>query len=128
MELRKLSSKDIFPVCGIIKKIGLKEVKSVLNGTNLMELAKNDKKINMEAVSVDIMLDLVGIVIANLPECQKEIYTFLESIVIVEEDKRKNLRKDLENMPMDEFAQLIIDVLTKEEFKDFFKVALKLSK
>ena len=48
--------------------------------------------------------------------------------MVDDETARKNLRKDLENMPIDEFAQLIIDVISKDEFKDFFKVALKSSK
>ena len=84
---------------------------------------------NPEAITLDIILDIAGIIITNLPQCEKEIYAFLESIIAVDSDQeRKELRKTLENMPIDEFAQLIRDVISKEEFKDFFRVALKSSK
>ena len=129
MELRKLVSRDIFPMCGILKKIGIKELKSAVNGTNILELANSGKKMNPEAITLDIILDIAGIIITNLPQCEKEIYAFLESIIVVSSDQeRKELRKTLENMPIDEFAQLIRDVISKEEFRDFFRVALKSSK
>ena len=129
MELRKLVSRDIFPMCGILKKIGIKELKGAINGANIIELASENRKVNPETITRDIILDIAGIIIANLPQCEKELYAFLESIIVVDDETaRKNLRKDLENMPIDEFAQLIIDVISKDEFKDFFKVALKSSK
>lgn len=129
MELRKLVSRDIFPMCGILKKIGIKELKGAINGANIIELASDSKKVNPETITIDIILDIAGIIIGNLPQCEKELYAFLESIIVVEDETaKKNLRKDLENMPIDEFAQLIIDVISKEEFKDFFKVALRSSK
>ena len=128
MELRKLVSKDIFPMCGILKKIGIKELKGAINGTNIIELASDSKKVNPETITLDIILDVVGIIITNLPQCEKELYAFLESIIVVDDEAKKTLRKDLENMPIDEFAQLIKDVISKEEFRDFFKVALKSSK
>ena len=129
MELRKLVSRDIFPMCGILKKIGSKELKGAINGANIIELASENRKVNPETITLDIILDIAGIIIANLPQCEKELYAFLESIIVVDDETaRKNLRKDLENMPIDEFAQLIIDVISKDEFKDFFKVALKSSK
>lgn len=129
MELRKLVSRDIFPMCGILKKIGIKELKGAINGANIIELASENRKVNPETITLDIILDIAGIIIANLPQCEKELYAFLESIIVVDDETaRKNLRKDLENMPIDEFAQLIIDVINKDEFKDFFKVALKSSK
>ena len=129
MELRKLVSRDIFPMGGILKKIGIKELKGAINGANIIELASENRKVNPETITLDIILDIAGIIIANLPQCEKELYAFLESIIVVDDETaRKNPRKDLENMPIDEFAQLIRDVISKEEFKDFFRVALKSSK
>lgn len=123
MELRKLVSKDIFPMCGILRKIGIKELKTVIK-----ESVSDGKKTTAEALGLDLILDVAELIISNLPSCEKEIYSFLESVIVTDADSRKALRQELENMPIDEFAELIMDIIRKEEFRDFFRVALKSSK
>ena len=122
MTIRTLTSKDIFPICGILRKIGVKEFKTAFNNPDLI-VGLGEKKMSDEnmliAASLDTILDIAAIVISNLPTCEKEIYAFLVSVV--EEDVTV---KDLQEMPMADFAKLIKEVFTKEEFKDFFKVAL----
>lgn len=124
--LRELRTKDIFPICGILKKIGIKELKTIINSEDMLKIA-SDKKINIEAVSLDMIIDLVGVIVSNLPNCEKEIYAFLESIIIPEDGQTIN-RQYLENLSISDFTALVMVVINKDEFKDFFKLALKSSK
>lgn len=120
--LRTLTSKDIFPVCKILKKIGVKEFKSAFNNPELIASLSSKQMSNDElvlAASLDTILDIVGIIITNLPACEKELYEFLMSVI--KEDVKL---PDLQEMPLPEFATLVKDVIGKDEFKDFFKVAL----
>ena len=123
MELRTLTSKDIFPICGILKKIGIKEFKEAFN--NSVELADTckDKK-NLDALlGVNTVFEIASIIISNIPSCEREIYTFVASVI-----KDDVGMKELMEMSMADFADIIADIISKQEFKDFFKVALKFFK
>ena len=65
--------------------------------------------------------DIANIVIQNITECENEIYDFLSQI--------SNLnKKKIEDMPMNEFFEMIIDVIQKDEFKDFFTLVSRFLK
>lgn len=111
-ELRRLSSKDIFPMAKIISKIGVKEFSSAFNGVDVTGG-------NVSAVGFTVFIDIAGIIFENLGSCEKEIYSFLSDLSGVGV-------KDLQDLSMADFAQMIIDLVQKEEFRDFFKVVSKL--
>ena len=118
-ELRALSSKDIFPVSKIISKIGIKEFKNCFNSDTVKRLVQGKEE--AEGIGLLIMVDIVGVILSNLPNCETEIYSFLSSMTGAKV-------KELEEMPMAEFAELITEIVQKEDFKDFFKVVSKLLK
>ena len=61
-ELRKMTSSDIFPMCSIIKKIGIDEVKGIISSPEMKEmLSKGDKE------GVDMAFDLA----ARLISCNR---------------------------------------------------------
>lgn len=111
-ELRRLSSKDIFPMAKIISKIGVKEFSGAFSGADVSSG-------NASAIGLSVFFDIAGIVFENLNSCEKEIYSFLSDLSGISV-------KDLQALSMAEFAQMIIDLVQKEEFKDFFKVVSKL--
>lgn len=80
-EFRRLNSKDIFPMARIITKIGFKEFKGCLTSSNITQLVADvDNKDNLTtAVGLSIVLDIGGVVLANLDKCEKEAYEFLAS-------------------------------------------------
>lgn len=125
MIYRTLTSKDIFPICGILRKIGVKELRSAFS--NVDGINPKDKKIDLTAIGMDIFFDITGTIISNLPSCEREIYTFLSSVVRKDDGGEMSV-DELKEMPMGDFAQVIMDVVSKQEFKDFFKVALKSKK
>lgn len=122
-ELRKLTSKDIFPMTQLISKFGIDEFKKCFDPKLIASIVDENGEIKGDQltslIGINVVFDIASIVIGNLSRCENEIYEFLASI--------SNLkRKELEKMSPAEFAQIIIEVIQKEEFKDFFGVVSKL--
>lgn len=118
-ELRTLTAKDVFPVCAIIDKIGVKEFKGCMASD---EVQKAIKKMNgkatddsLSAIGMTVMLDIAGVIISHISAAEDDIFSFLSSLSGIS-------KKDLKDIPLPTFAQMIIDVVQKEEFKDFFSV------
>lgn len=119
-EFRELCSKDIFPMFKILNKIGFKEFKNCFTSDDVKKaIAKNNK--DVESVGMTIVLDIAGIIIQNIGTCEDDIYAMLASVSNLD-------KKEIQNLPMGEFAEMIIDFIQKPEFKDFFKVVSKLFK
>lgn len=110
-------------MCQIIKKIGIDEFKQCFNTPEITKLMTEDGGSGKIAsqIGVTIMFDIVSIIIGNLPKCQSEIYDFLASLTGAKS-------KDLEELSLADFTQIIIDLVQKEEFKDFIGVVSKLFK
>ena len=127
-ELRGLKSDDMFPMFGILSKIGFKDLKNSLTPDRVTELTtafqKQDNS-NVNDMSTylgfNIMLEAVEIITKNLPSCKVEIYTLLSSLSGM-------TVKQIADLDMVTFTEMIIAVVQKEEFKDFFKVVAKLFK
>lgn len=120
-ELRGLQSKDMFSMFAILNKIGFAEVKTALDNDSVKKaMMKTGKKaIDFSSVGLTIMLEVIGIIMGHLPECEKEIYAFLSALSGLE-------TKKIQELPMEVFAEMIVDVIQKDEFKGFFKVVSKL--
>lgn len=120
--LRNLEAKDIAPMASILSKIGIKDIKECFNGQDLKDLASGKAdEATINALGMSIMLDIVGVVLENYSKCQDNVFKFLASLSGIDV-------KQIESLPLDTFTEMIIDVVKKEEFKDFFKVVSKLLK
>ena len=122
IELRKLEAKDIAPMASILSKIGMKGIKNCFSPDDLQAIAiGKDTEEAAAAVGITVAFDLAGVILENYEKCQDDIFKFLASL----SGKDK---KEIESLPMDSFAEMVIDVITKEEFRDFFRVVSKLFK
>ncbi len=119
-ELRKLTSKDVFPMFRIISKIGVKEFKDCFDSEEIKSLISG-KKADSNAVGFAVLMNVAGVVISNIPKAEDDIFNFLASLSGME-------RKDVEALELAVFAEMIIDIVKKEEFKDFIGVVSKLFK
>lgn len=134
-EFRKLGAEDIFPMFSIINKIGIMEFKDFFEGGKLKEMtsaffktdaedeegkdATNDKDVT--AFGISIFIEIANIILKNLPKCEDDIFNLLS--------QTSNLSvEDVRKLGLGDFAEMIIDFVKKEEFKDFFKVVSKLFK
>lgn len=113
--LRKLAAKDIAPMASIINKIGWKQFKDAFQSVDPKDAG------NITAMGIAVAFDIVGIVLANYEKCQTDVFSFLSSL--------SGLKvKQIESLSPAEFAEMVIAVVQKEEFKDFFTVVSKLFK
>jgi len=123
IELRALKADDMFPMFAIVSKIGLKDLKESLTPERLeavmSELKQTDSQVDTATLlGVNVVLEAAEIIMRNLPSCKDEIYSFLAGL-------SNRPKEEIGNLGMAEFAELIISVLKKEEFKDFFTVVAK---
>ena len=111
-ELRPLVASDMGAICKIISAIGAKQFKDCFK----LEDFKNG---NAEEIGFGILFDIVGIVTANFPKAEEEIQAFLASV------SGKKIA-DIKKMPIADYGEMIMDVITKEDFRDFFSRVMKL--
>ena len=125
--LRSLQGADIFPMSAIIKKIGVKEFKNAFQDEEIKDLVKsiNSGEISKDAAAnqagMAVILNIVDVVLGNLPRAEKNIYKFLASLSGMKPD-------EVAALPMATFTAMVIDVIQKDEFKDFIKVVSRLFK
>lgn len=126
-ELRGLKSDDMFHMFGILSKIGFKDLKNSMTPDKVTELTTAFQKQDGSDADMstylgfNIMIEAVEIIMKNLPSCKMEIYTLLSSLSGM-------TVKQIADLDMVTFTEMIIAVVQKEEFKDFFKVVAKLFK
>jgi hypothetical protein len=125
-ELRQLTADDIFPMFQIISKIGVREFKSCFESEEvrnaIMDMAsgaKDQGKVN--AIGLTVAVDIAGVIISNLYKCKDDIYQLLSQLSGMK-------TKEIASLPMPTFLEMVIAVVKKEEFKDFFQGVTKLLK
>lgn len=119
--LRGLTAEDVFPMLKIISGIGLKEFKSCFDSAELRDAIKNmsqgkeeGETVDTTAVGLMVAADIASIIFANLPKCKDDIYQLLSGLSGMK-------KKEIAELPMNVFLAMIVDVIKKEEFKDFFQ-------
>lgn len=118
--MRKLKSTDIFPMVQILNKIGFSEIRDIITPEKLTGLLSDDKdqedSVDLSTIlGFNLIFEIATIILKNLTKCKDDLYSFLSDV------SEKSV-KELEDQTPAEFLQLIIDVLKKPEFGDFFKV------
>ena len=123
--MRKLQATDIFSVVKILNGIGIKHVKEAINIDELNNIRKGLTDDNADTVTsqvgFNVIMSLVTVIIENLPKVETDLYNFIGSVINVK-------AKDVAKMDMGEFMDVLIAIIQKDEFKDFFKRASKLIK
>ena len=132
-ELRKLQSKDAFSMLRIINKIGVKEFKGVLESDAVKQAIAStttpqptasgepEPKAETDKIGMTVALEIVNVLIMNIPSCEDDIYTFLSSLSGLK-------KKDVQELEMNVFFSMIMDVFKKQEFASFFGDVSKLVK
>lgn len=111
-KLRPLVATDMGAICKIITAIGVRQFKECFNVDNI-------KDVDVEAIGFGVVFDIAGIIISNIPKAENEIQSFLASLTGMTVPAIKK-------MPFADYGELIIEVVTKQEFQDFFKRVMKL--
>lgn len=111
-ELRPLIASDMGAICKIMTAIGIKQFKDCFK-------VEDFKGGNVEELGFSIVFDIAGIILANFPKAEEEIQSFLASLT------GKKIA-EIKKMPFADYGEMIMDVVTKDDFKDFFKRVMKL--
>jgi fructose 1,6-bisphosphatase len=72
-------------------------------------------------VGVTVALDLASVILSNLANCKDDIYLLLSQLSGM-------TTKEIAKLPMMTFVEMVIEVIKKKEFADFFQDAVKLFK
>lgn len=123
---RTLNSTDVFLMFKIISKIGINEFTECFSKDSVKQLLAKvtggeSNESNVTAVGISVILEAANVILGNLPKCEKEIYQMLSNT--------SNLSVDqVQKLDMVTFAEMVIDFIKKDEFKDFISVVSKLFK
>ena len=116
--MRNLQATDIFSVVKILNGIGLNNVKEAINFEEINNIRKGLTEDNANAITsqvgVNVVMSIATVIIENLPKVENDLYTFIGSVIGVK-------TKDVAKMDIVEFMEVLIAIIQKEEFKDFFK-------
>lgn len=125
--LRQLTAEDVFPMFKIISKIGIREFKACFESQGVkaaIAQAASEKESGndaMNAIGLTVAFDIGGLLIDNLPKCKDDLFQLLAQLSGM-------TKQEIGALPLPTFAEMIIDVVKKDEFKDFFQVVSKLFK
>ena len=111
-ELRPLVATDMGAICKIISAIGVRQFKDCFK----LDDFKNG---SAEEVGIGVLFDIAGIIIFNIPNAEEEIQTFLASMT------GKKVA-EIKKLPLADYGEMIMTVILKEDFQDFFKRVMKL--
>lgn len=111
-DLRPLVASDMGAICKIISAIGVRQFKECFK---VEDFSGKD----VESVGFSVIFDIAGIIIANIPKAEEEIQAFLSSLTGMK-------LSEVKKMPFADYGELIIQVVMKEDFRDFFKRVMKL--
>ena len=119
-ELRSLTADDVFPMIQIVSKFGIREFKSCFESPDVKKAVEgmaNGKKDQgaLTAIGVAVAFDLASVIVSNLASCKNDIYLLLSQL-------SGKTAKEIAALPMMTFMNMIVDVIKKDEFKDFFQL------
>ena len=127
MELRKLQATDLFIIVKIINTLGIKKIKESINvdeiksaREKILEDGSNKNAVYKE-IGTKVIMSVIDVVIENIPLIEQDLFKFMGNLANVKPE-------EIAKMDIGDFMDLLIAVIKKEEFKDFFGRALRLTK
>ena len=130
---RPLCGEDVFLMFKIIGKIGVKEFNACFEKDGIKNLVANAMVEKMEEAGeaeeaqpvsvtyISVILEVADVLFNNIAKCENEVFQMLS--------QTSNLTvAQVKKLPLAQFAEMVIDFIKKEEFRDFIKVVSKLFK
>lgn len=111
IEIKNLKAPDLFIVTTIMSKLGLREI-----ANHFKEAQKTSSKKDQVEIDEAVGIAIAGTVLANLQNCEKEIYQVLSNVTGLK-------TKEIQELDATDFIDLIIKVIMNPNNKDFFKHA-----
>ena len=129
---RPLGGEDVFLMLRIINKIGIKDFGSLFENEGIKALIAKYTKEKLEsnggkedqadqedqaatAAYISVALDVADIVFNKMEKIEKEVFQLLANTSDLSVEQVRKL-------PIPHFAEMVIDFIKKDEFKDFIRV------
>ena len=132
---RTLGGQDVFLMFKIMGKIGLKEFNACFENDGIKGLvahlvgermqqaaeAEAEEKQPVSVTYISVILEVADVLFNNIAKCENEVFQMLS--------QTSNLSvKQVKELPLAQFTEMVIDFIKKEEFRDFIKVVSRLFK
>lgn len=123
--MRKLKATDLFAVSKIIKTIGVDDIINCFSSKEIKDLAKTmsegDKKYtdgDVREVGAVIVKNICTLIFDKLDLIENDLMKFISSVIGLS-------IKEVEDLPLNEFAEVVVKIIKNPDFVDFIKVVLK---
>lgn len=128
IELRGLVAEDIFLMVEILNDIGAAEIRELITPDKLKSMLKLVDKddeadkddLDMTAVlGFNVVMEVFTLIMKNLNRCKKNLYLFIGGVASMKPE-------EVAQLPMKDFASVLVRIVKKDEFADFFKAVSEL--
>ena len=121
--LLPVTAKDIFALLKVLRAVGTQHFAGILTSEAVAARitgaeGKNDDD-KARDVGIAVAMELVGVLVEHLPDCEKQLFEFLARVTNLTPGK-------IGDLPADVFIDLIIDLASSEELRRLFTRASKL--
>lgn len=130
-QLRSPKAEDIFVMFRIISKIGINNIKKIFNAQYVKEIMasmnedgkaeENAAEKKPETIGMYIVFDIASTILENMDNAKNDIYAFLARLSGMKE-------MEIADMEAADFADMVVDTIKLEGFRDFFQRVLGLFK
>lgn len=126
LNIRKLSVVDIMPMVNVLNKMDYKKIMATLDASKIVNAEKAAKLTPEQKADdavalqfgVEMILPVVGVILEDLPKCEKPLYAWLSSMCGVDKDTFLALGPAV-------VPEALYEIVHQEEFGDFFKAVSK---
>ena len=121
--IRKPKATDLFVVSKIMKGIGLKNISSAFSNeeVSLIKNSIKDGKVSDEMLSkvgLLITISIGDLILERLEFVENDVFKFIANLTGMKV-------KDVEDLPLTDFAEILMAIIKEPDFVDFIKVVLK---
>lgn len=113
-ELRNPKADDMFLMFRILSRVGVKNLKNCFNTGDVMAAIRGEGKKDSEAIGLSVALEIASVLMEHLDDAKKDIFAFLSNLSGMK-------ASEIAALEMADFAQMVIEVIQLEGFRDFFQ-------
>lgn len=125
IKIRKPKATDLFVASKIIKGIGIKNIADCFNSKEVKEYVKslrsNDAELTekqIQRVGVLVVTNITELIFEKIDVIQDDLINFISNLTGLP-------IKDVEDLPIADFAEVVTLIIKEPDFVDFIKVVLK---
>lgn len=116
---KPLVTDDIVPMCKIIKKIGIENIKTELKKLDFKPITNNENK---QKQQIDFAIDIAGGILSIVTSSMDKVHNELKQLL---SDKTGLSLEEISSLEFDEYLNLMFEFFKQKEFVSFFTVVSK---